>query len=255
MIENDTPTTGTLEIRRGVAEGQVLPGLRDLRVEPGEALAVVGAANCGKSTLLRLILGLEPDFEGQLLLDGRPVTAPGLERGIVFQEQRLLPWLTVRQNIAASLLNSGMTPGQQRFAVRDQIAQFGLKGHEDAYPQQLGPGLAERVALARALAPRPAILLLDDPFAALESVARTRLQDELRRIWREERFTMVMTTRDVDEALYLADRVLVLAPRPGRLQQQQQQLRVDLPHPRQRGGAAFDLLRQRVLQAVREGAR
>ncbi|QPF75494.1 ABC transporter ATP-binding protein [Roseateles sp. DAIF2] len=253
MSEPASTAAGTLEIRRlnkqFEVKGQVLPVLRDinLRVEPGEFLAIVGASGCGKSTLLRLILGLEPEFEGQLLLDGRPITAPGLERGIVFQEHRLFPWLTVRENIGASLLNSGLTPGQQRFAVRDHIALVGLTGFEDAYPHQLSGGMAQRVAIARALAPRPEILLLDEPLGALDALTRAHLQQELRRIWQAEGITMVMVTHDVDEALYLADRVLVMAPRPGRVQQE---LQVELPHPRERAGAEFAALKKQVLAAL-----
>lgn len=253
MSEPASIAAGTLEIRRlnkqFEVKGQVLPVLRDinLRVEPGEFLAIVGASGCGKSTLLRLILGLEPEFEGQLLLDGRPITAPGLERGIVFQEHRLFPWLTVRENIGASLLNSGLTPGQQRFAVRDHIALVGLTGFEDAYPHQLSGGMAQRVAIARALAPRPEILLLDEPLGALDALTRAHLQQELRRIWQAEGITMVMVTHDVDEALYLADRVLVMAPRPGRVQRE---LQVELPHPRERTGAEFAALKKQVLAAL-----
>lgn len=248
-----SPNAGTLEIR-GLSKSyavkhQALPVLQNinLRVEPGEFLAIVGASGCGKSTLLRLILGLEPDFEGELLLDGHPIRRPGLDRGMVFQEHRLFPWLTVRQNIGASLLNSDMTPGQRRFAVRDLIALVGLQGFEDAYPHQLSGGMAQRVAIARALAPRPEILLLDEPLGALDALTRAHLQDELRRIWQAEGVTMVLVTHDVDEALYLANRVLVMAPRPGRVQSI---VEVDLPQPRDRASPAFQALRRQLLQGL-----
>ncbi|MGN6831340.1 ABC transporter ATP-binding protein [Paucibacter sp. M5-1] len=249
---------GTLEIRQLNkqftidAKGRRLPVLQDINLDiaPGEFVAIVGASGCGKSTLLRLILGLEPEFEGQLLLDGQPITGPSLQRGIVFQEHRLFPWLTVQQNIAASLLNSGLTPGQQRFAVREHIELVGLVGFEQAYPHQLSGGMAQRVAIARALAPRPEILLLDEPLGALDALTRAHLQGELRRIWQAEGITMLLVTHDVEEALFLADRVIVMEPRPGRIKHQ---LRPGLPHPRERHSPAFAALKQALLAQLGDG--
>src|SRR5258708_5273071 len=166
--------------RVGGAPLRVLDGL-DLSVEPGGFLAIVGASGCGKSTLLRLVAGLDTDFEGSVVLDGQRVTAPSLDRGLVFQEPRLFAWLTVAQNIALGLLNAGLEKPARQRAVAEHIALVGLNGFQDAYPHQLSGGMAQRVAIARGLVNRPRGLLLDEPFGALDALTRVRLQDELHR--------------------------------------------------------------------------
>ena len=246
---------GRLELR-GVARqfrvnGAVLPVLQgiDLVVEPGEFVTLVGTSGCGKSTLLRLIAGLDTGHEGTVLCDGAVVTGPGPERGIVFQEPRLFPWATVAENIGLGLLNSELDRAARRRMVAEHIALVGLTGFADAYPHQLSGGMAQRTAIARGLVGRPGILLLDEPFGALDALTRGRLQVELQRIRARERITMVLVTHDVEEAVMLGDRVVVLAPRPGRIAHV---VAVDLPHPRTRADVRLAGLRAEVL-ALLEG--
>nr|WP_294563712.1 ABC transporter ATP-binding protein [uncultured Rhodopila sp.] len=219
----------------------------DLSVAPGEFLTIVGASGCGKSTLLRLIAGLDTDFRGGIALDGKRVTEPSLERGLVFQEPRLFPWLTVAQNVALGLLNAGLSKAAKRRAVLDHIALVGLSAFQDAYPHQLSGGMAQRVAIARGLVNRPGVLLLDEPFGALDALTRARLQDELQRIWAAERITMLLVTHDVEEAFYLGDRVVVMAPRPGRIAAS---FDVTQPRPRDRTSAALAAVRSSVMTAL-----
>lgn len=222
---------------------QVLQGI-DLDVPAGQFVSIVGPSGCGKSTLLRLILGLDDGYEGRILLDGRPIEGTGLERGIVFQDHRLFPWLNVEQNIAVGLRNSGHTEAQKRELVAGHVALVGLQGFEKAYPAQLSGGMAQRVAIARGLINRPRVLLLDEPFGALDALTRSRLQNGLQRIWEKERITMLLVTHDVEEAVFLGDKVVVMQPRPGRIRRT---LDVPLPHPRNRSDPAFIRLRDDVL--------
>ena len=189
----------------------------DLTVAPGEFVAIVGASGCGKSTLLRLIAGLDTDYAGSIFHDGAPVVGASLARGIVFQEPRLFPWLTVAQNVALGLENAGLRPVEKEKAVAEHIDLVGLSGFENAWPAQLSGGMAQRAAMARSLVNRPGVLLLDEPFGALDSLTRARLQDELLRIREHEALTAILVTHDVEEAVYLGDRVIVMAPRPGRI--------------------------------------
>jgi sulfonate transport system ATP-binding protein len=219
----------------------------DLSVAPGEFLTIVGASGCGKSTLLRLIAGLDTGFQGEIILDGERVTRPSLDRGLVFQEPRLFPWLTVAQNIALGLLNAGLSKAARNRAVSEHIALVGLTGFQDAYPHQLSGGMAQRVAIARGLVNRPGVLLLDEPFGALDALTRARLQDELQRIWAAEGITMLLVTHDVEEAVYLGDRVVVMAPRPGRIAATFDVLQ---PRPRDRSSPVLARLRDRVMAAL-----
>lgn len=228
----------------GHARGlQVLDNI-DLDIAPGEFVSIVGASGCGKSTLLRLILGLDGEYEGRILLDGTAINGTGLERGIVFQDHRLFPWLTVEQNVAVGLKNAPLTAAQKHDAVREHTALVGLESFAQAYPRQLSGGMAQRVAIARGLVNRPSVLLLDEPFGALDALTRTRLQNELQRIWEQERITMILVTHDVDEAVFLGDRVVVMQPDPGRIRRV---LDIDLPRPRARSSAAFIALRDDIL--------
>ncbi|WP_434034680.1 ABC transporter ATP-binding protein [Cupriavidus sp. a3] len=242
---------GTLSIahlhKQYEVKGRTLPVLEDitLTIAPGEFFSIVGASGCGKSTLLRLVVGLEEDYRGEILLDGKRVAGTSLQRGIVFQEHRLFPWLTVEQNIRLALLNTPGSAAEKDRNVAEHIALVGLRGFEQAYPHQLSGGMSQRVALARALVTRPGILLLDEPFGALDAMTRTYLQQELHRIWQAEGITMILVTHDVEEAVYLGDRVVVMEPRPGRIRRI---VPVDLPHPRQRAGQAFSRVRDAVLQ-------
>ncbi|MBO9537043.1 ABC transporter ATP-binding protein [Herbaspirillum sp.] len=241
---------GTLEIQHlsksyAVKEKE-LAVLEDvsLSIAPGEFVSIVGASGCGKSTLLRLIVGLEDQYQGQVLLDGVRIVGTSLRRGIVFQEHRLFPWLTVEGNIELGLLNAQQTPAQKRAAVREHIALVGLQGFEKSYPHQLSGGMAQRVAIARALVNKPEILLLDEPFGALDAMTRAYLQQELHRIWQAEGITMILVTHDVEEAVYLGDKVVVMEPRPGRIRRI---VPVELAHPRERANNGFAAVKQRVL--------
>ncbi|WLW64408.1 ABC transporter ATP-binding protein [Achromobacter aegrifaciens] len=222
---------------------QVLQDI-NLDVPAGHFVSIVGASGCGKSTLLRLILGLDGDYAGQILLDGNPVRGAGLDRGIVFQDHRLFPWLNVERNIAAALRNAPLSKAEKRELVAEHIALVGLQGFEKSYPHQISGGMAQRVAIARGLVNRPRVLLLDEPLGALDALTRSRLQNELQRIWQQEQITMVLVTHDVEEAVFLGDRVVVMQPRPGRIRRI---VDVDLPHPRNRSDPRFIRLRDDVL--------
>ena len=241
---------GTLDIRQLSkqyrVDGEVRPVLDDisLTIRPGEFVSIVGASGCGKSTLLRLVVGLEGEHQGEILLDGERVTGTSLDRGIVFQEHRLFPWLTVAQNIAIGLLNAPGSEAAKKASVREHIALVGLEGFERAYPHQLSGGMSQRVAIARALVNRPELLLLDEPFGALDALTRAHLQQELERIWRAEGITAILVTHDVDEAVLLGDRVVVMQPRPGRIRRI---VDVPLARPRERNDAAFAAIRNDVL--------
>ncbi|MFJ9990727.1 ABC transporter ATP-binding protein [Pseudomonas putida] len=230
-------------------DGQLFEAIRgfDLSINEGEFIAIVGASGCGKSTLLRLLVGLDTDFSGSIRVDGQPVTGIGGERGIVFQEHRLFPWLTVEQNIALGLVNDKLTQGERVRKVHEFVQLVGLTGFELAYPHQLSGGMAQRVAIARGLVASPRILLLDEPFGALDALTRQQLQDELLAIRERSGVTVLLVTHDAEEATYLADRVVVLEPRPGRIKAV---VEVGLPHPRLRTGVALHGLREKVLQQI-----
>ena len=229
--------------------GALLEVLRDLdfTVAAGEFVTLVGASGCGKSTLLRLVIGLEEDYSGEILLHGERVAGPQADRSIVFQDHRLFPWLTVEQNVALGLEASGLPRNECCWRVREYIDLVGLSGFEKAYPSQLSGGMAQRAAIARALVTEPKVLLLDEPLGALDSLTRAYLQDELLRIWRERAVTVLMVTHDVEEAVYLSDKMIVLEARPGRVCGI---VPVDLPHPRDRGAPDFIAAKERVLRLL-----
>ncbi|MGR3910587.1 ABC transporter ATP-binding protein [Burkholderia sp. SR8] len=232
--------------KRYAQRGASLAVLDDvsLHVRAGEFVTIVGASGCGKSTLLRLIAGLDTDYAGEIRAGDTLVRDTSLQRGIVFQDHRLFPWLTVEQNVAAALRNAPLDAAAKRRAVAEHIALVGLNGFEHAYPNQLSGGMAQRVAIARGLVNRPRVLLLDEPFGALDAQTRARMQNELLHIWAQERITMVLVTHDVDEAVYLGDRVVTMAPRPGRIERI---VDVTLPRPRRRDSPEFARLRDTVL--------
>jgi sulfonate transport system ATP-binding protein len=221
----------------------VLDGI-DLNVSSGEFVAIVGASGCGKSTLLRLIAGLDDQFDGDIEFGGERVRTTDLARGLVFQDHRLFPWLNVEQNIAVALRNSGRSKEEKRRAVAEHIELVGLKGYERHHPHQLSGGMAQRVSIARGLVNRPKLLLLDEPFGALDALTRSRMQNELQRIWESERITMVLVTHDVDEAVFLADRVVVMQARPGRISKV---VHVGLERPCRKSDPAFVRLRDDIL--------
>jgi len=196
--------------------GQAIQALQDitLSVEENEFVCVLGPSGCGKSTLLNLIAGFERPTSGQVLFDGHPVQRPGPERGVVFQESALLPWLTVEQNVDFGLRNLGYDRGERKERVQRFVSLVGLSDFRRARPHQLSGGMKQRVQIARVLALSPRALLMDEPFGALDAQTRDHLQDELLHIWEIERKTALFVTHNVEEAVYLADRVVVLAPAP-----------------------------------------
>ncbi len=213
----------------------------DLTVAPGEFVSILGPSGCGKSTLLYMIGGFIPPSAGSIHTSGAPMTGPGRDRGIVFQDASLFPWLTVADNIAYGLREGGLS----RAAIRDKVAAMlslvHLDGFADFRPGQLSGGMRQRVAIARTLAYEPAILLMDEPFGALDAYTRTVLQDELLTLWDRSRKTVVFVTHGVDEAVYLSDRVVLMSRSPGRVHSE---VRIDLPRPRVRS----ELLRSPVYQ-------
>jgi sulfonate transport system ATP-binding protein len=216
-----------------------------LDVEPGEVVAVVGGSGCGKSTLLRAVSGLDLPTQGTVTLDGVSIAAPHEQIGIVFQEPRLLPWLSVADNVGFGLDNRPRRERRER--VDAQLARVGLTEKSGVWPRELSGGQAQRVALARALVTRPQVLLLDEPFSALDAFTRVDLQDHLLDLWADGKPTMVVVTHDVDEAIVLADRVVVMRPHPGRIADE---IEIDLPRPRDRQSAAYDFAKRRVLAAL-----
>ncbi|WP_020180750.1 ABC transporter ATP-binding protein [Methylopila sp. M107] len=216
-----------------------------LEVGSGRILAVVGGSGCGKSTLLRLVSGLDAADAGEIALDGSRVVAPREDIGLVFQEPRLLPWLTVRQNVGFGL--DGHAAAEREALVDQALERVGLAERADAWPRQLSGGQAQRAALARAIVLRPRALLLDEPFSALDAITRADLQDHLIELWSVFRPTLVLVTHDVDEAVYLADEVVVMAGRPGRIADR---IDVPTPRPRERRSEALDDISRQVAAAL-----
>ena len=214
-------------------------------IKLGEIVAIIGGSGCGKSTLLRAAAGLDGASSGKITLDGDTITAPHPKIGIIFQEPRLLPWLSVADNIGFGL--SELPTALRRERVATALARVGLADKARAWPRELSGGQAQRVAIARALVPQPEVLLLDEPFSALDAFTRRDLQDHLLDLWAETRPTLVLVTHDVDEAVVLADRVLVMRPRPGRLFAE---IAVNLARPRDRNSDVFDRFKRRVLTAL-----
>jgi sulfonate transport system ATP-binding protein len=216
-----------------------------LDVALGEIVAIVGGSGCGKSTLLRAICGLDTPSRGSVILDGVPITAPHEKIGMIFQEPRLLPWLSVADNVGFGL--EERPRAERRRRVADALDRVGLADKARVWPRELSGGQAQRVAIARALVPRPEVLLLDEPFSALDAFTRTDLQDHLLDLWADSKPTLIIVTHDVEEAIVLADRIVVMRPHPGRLFAE---IVADLPRPRDRQSAAFDFVKRRVLAAL-----
>ncbi|NLE75153.1 MAG: ABC transporter ATP-binding protein [Chloroflexi bacterium] len=199
------------------------------RVAQGEFLCILGPSGCGKTTLLRVLAGLIPPSGGQVLLDGQPIVSPSREVGLVFQTANLMPWRTVCRNVTLPLEVAGLPLAEARARAGPLLQLVGLAGFEEAHPAQLSGGMQQRVAIARALAPEPKVLLMDEPFGALDAITRERLNVELLKIWDLQRQTIVMVTHSIREATFLADRILVMGPRPSRIIME---LAVPLPRPR-----------------------
>lgn len=215
-----------------------------LSVNEGEIVSIIGPSGCGKSTLLKIVAGLDVDIDGEVLLDEQKVEKPSKEKGFIFQEHRLFPWLTVERNIAADL---SLRDPEVRRRVNALIALVKLQGFEQAYPKQLSGGMSQRVAIVRALLRNPKVLLLDEPFGALDAFTRNHMQEALLDIWKENRTTMLFVTHDIDEAVFLSHRIVVLDARPGRIKAI---VPVDLPHPRKRSSTSFQEIRTYVLRAL-----
>ena len=233
----------------GSASFNALQGL-NLKIEEGEFITVVGPSGCGKSTAMNIAAGLTGPTSGEVLVDNVPVRGPGPERGVIFQQYALFPWLTVRQNVEFGLQISGHPKAARRKIADHFIELVGLSDFADSLPKTLSGGMKQRCAIARAYAVNPKILLMDEPFGALDALTRVQLQDQLLATWSKERRTVMFITHDVDEAVYLASRVVVMAARPGRLHKI---VPVDLPYPRteeMRLSPEFTTLRNEVWRSV-----
>jgi NitT/TauT family transport system ATP-binding protein len=233
-------------------KGETFTALGDVSLDlaDNEFVTVVGPSGCGKTTLMNILAGLETPTSGRALVDGKAVTGPGPERGVIFQQYALFPWLTVRKNVEFGLKTKGVARDERRRIAEHFIDLVGLTQFADALPKTLSGGMKQRVAIARAYAVNPSILLMDEPFGAVDALTRVRLQDQLLATWSQEKRTVVFITHDVDEAVFLANRVVVMAARPGRIVEI---IDVDLPYPRNdelRLSPAFTALRNRVWNAV-----
>ena len=222
---------------------QVLDGV-SFSLGAGELISLIGPSGCGKSTLLRLVAGLDSADSGDLLIGAEPITAPNAERGLVFQDPNLFPWLTVRRNIQAGLVAQGVLH-EKKNEVDEFMRLVGLEIFANVYPHHLSGGMAQRAALARALINHPKILLLDEPLGALDAFTRMRMQDEVLRLWEARRTTMLLVSHDIDEAIYMSDRIMIMTPRPGRIERT---IPVELARPRQRDSGDFLRLRSDILK-------
>ena len=242
--------------------GRTFPGIRDgaptvallpvsLSVADNDFISILGPSGCGKSTLLRIVAGLDTPTTGQVLLDHAKVTGPGADRGMVFQSYTLFPWLTVRQNICFGLREKGMAAAQQDEIAAHYLDRTGLAGFAHHYPKMLSGGMQQRTAIARALANDPKILLLDEPFGALDNQTRALMQELLLGIWEAEKKTVLFVTHDIEEAIFVAGRVVVMSARPGRIKAE---VAVDLPHPRHytmKTAPEFSTLKARLTEEIR----
>jgi sulfonate transport system ATP-binding protein len=214
----------------------------NLQIQPGEIVSLIGTSGCGKSTLLRLIAGLERPTSGAVSIDDEPIASPHPEVGIIFQEPRLMPWLTVWENVRFGLGKTN--PQQQAKLITSTLAKVGLTEFAHALPRQLSGGMAQRVSIARALVTQPSILLLDEPFSALDAFTRMKLQDHLLRIWSEDRPTLIFVTHDVEEALVMSDRIIVMRGNPGHIHRE---FKLNLPRPRKRTEPDLQHWKERLL--------
>lgn len=219
----------------------------NLEVSNGEFVCILGPSGCGKTTLLRIIAGLVDPSGGQILLNGKKIEGPGSDRGMVFQEFALFPWRTVRKNIEFGLEVKNVSKEERHAISHKYIELVGLSGFENSHPYELSGGMKQRVGIARALANDPSILLMDEPFGALDAQTRNQMQKELLRIWKETGKTVVFVTHSVDEAVYLSDRIVVMSPRPGTIADI---FKIDLPRPRDRANVEFASLRKNILLEI-----
>ncbi|MFL5173282.1 MAG: ABC transporter ATP-binding protein [Microvirga sp.] len=244
---------GVSRVFPGVRGGAPTRALEPARLEVAENdfITILGPSGCGKSTLLRIVAGLDRPSAGRVLLDGRAVAGPGPDRGMVFQSYTLFPWLTVAENIAFGLREKGVPASQRRGTIGAYVEKVGLTGFENHYPKQLSGGMQQRTAIARALANGPRILLMDEPFGALDHQTRELMQELLLGIWEAERKTVLFVTHDIDESIFMGNRVVVMSARPGRIKCD---LPVPLPHPRHyamKTTPAFAELKARLTEEIR----
>ena len=230
----------------GATPGAVAVSDVTLSIAPGELVSIVGPSGCGKSTLLRMTAGLIAPSSGEILIGNQPITGPSAERGLVFQDPSLFPWLTVRRNIEAGLVARGVLR-ENRHEVDEFMRLVGLESFANSFPHHLSGGMAQRVALARALINRPRILLLDEPLGALDAFTRMRMQDEVLRLWQARGTTMLFVTHDIDEAIYMSERIVIMTQRPGKIAQI---IPVDLARPRDRSSDEFHSLRSDILETL-----
>jgi NitT/TauT family transport system ATP-binding protein len=221
----------------------------DLDIHRGEFVCLLGPSGCGKSTLLNAIAGFSLPTSGMIEIEGKPVVAPGPDRGMVFQEYALFPWMTVEQNVQFGLTVKGMAKAEIAPITEDLLRKLGLWAFRQRYPKDLSGGMRQRTAIARVLAVNPPIMLMDEPFGALDALTKRNLQDELLRIWTEIGKTIVFVTHSIEEALYLADRIVVMTYRPGTIKRE---IVVDLPRPRDPASPAFNTLKRELSQLVME---
>ena len=235
----------------GASGGTLALQASDLTVAENDFITILGPSGCGKSTLLRMVAGLDTPTTGRITLDGKPVSGPGADRGMVFQSYTLFPWLTVLQNVCFGLREKGLPLAEQQDIARQFLAKVGLKDFGNHFPKQLSGGMQQRTALARALANNPRILLMDEPFGALDHQTRELMQELLAGIWEAERKTVLFVTHDIDEAVFMGTRVVVMSARPGRIKLDRD---VDLAHPRHysvKTTPAFSSLKAELTEAVR----
>jgi NitT/TauT family transport system ATP-binding protein len=241
-------------LRHEFANGTVALENVEVCLAENEFVSLVGRSGCGKSTLLYILAGLVDASEGTILLDGRPLDGPGLDRGVMFQQYTLLPWLSAAENVEFALRQVGVPKGRRADEAREHLALVGLVGFEDALPKELSGGMKQRVALARTLSYRPRILLMDEPFGALDALTRRSVQQLLLDVWEHHRLTVLLVTHDVDEAVLLSDRVCLMSDRPGHIVDE---IEIGLPRPRGEdliGDPRFLEARRRILHGIEHGA-
>lgn len=229
MMQSKVLLRGVKKIYRGAAGDVTALNGVDLEIKNNEFICVVGPSGCGKSTLLNILAGLDKQTEGEVIVEGKPINGPSGERGVVFQQYALFPWLTVRQNIAFGLHNKKLPKQEIDGLVEKYVRMVALEDFLDSYPKELSGGMKQRVALARAYAMNPSLLLMDEPFGALDAQTRAQLQADLLELWEEESKTCFFITHDVEEAVLLAQRVVIMSARPGRINKI---VDVDIPYPR-----------------------
>lgn len=253
MAEGSNQMVGAIEFKDikkqfTQVDGEVVTALNgvNLSINPGEFVCLIGPSGCGKSTLLRLLAGLDTPTSGEIFVDDSKVVKPGWDRGLVFQNHTLFPWLNIYENIAFGLKARKIYKDKKE-TVDEYINMVGLKGFEKSYPHQLSGGMCQRAGLARALIGQPKVLLLDEPLGALDAFTRMNMQDELLRIQAETNMTMFMVTHDVDEAVYLSDKIVVMSPRPAKIEKV---VEVSLSQPRDRNNPEFIRIRSEILKVL-----